>query len=181
MARISLQHPDTPLFRAAKTYSRRMYGDVLSPGLAMAHHTVLLTYVRFERSLARWNRLDDDLEGLAVMAAAAAVGCAWCMDFGYWTEHTRGLDPVKLRAVPTWRDSDVFTPLERHVLGYAEAMSATPPQVTDEMVTALREHLDEAQLVELTMMVAVENQRSRFNGALGLASQGFADRCELAR
>lgn len=134
MARIALQHPDTPLFRAARAYSRRAYGDVLAPGLAMAHHTrVLLTYVRFERSLARWHRLDDDLKGLAVLAAAARVGCAWCMDFGYWTEHTRGLGPAKLQAVPMWRDSELFTLLERQVLAYAEAMSATPPQVTDEI------------------------------------------------
>ncbi len=100
----------------------------------MAHHSrVLLTYVRFERSLARWHRLDDDLKGLAVLAAAARVGCAWCMDFGYWTEHPRGLGPAKLPAVPMWRDSELFTLLERQVLAYAEAMSATPPQVTDEI------------------------------------------------
>lgn len=36
-----------------------------------------------------------------------------------------------------------------------------------------------AALVELTMMVAVENQRSRFNSALGLTSQGFRHRCEV--
>jgi len=29
------------------------------------------------------------------------------------------------------------------------------------------------------MMIAVENQRSRFNSALGLTSQGFSDRCEV--
>lgn len=87
----------------------------------MAHHSrVLLTYVRFERSLARWHRLDDHLNGLAVLAAAARVGCAWCMDFGYWTEHTRGLDPAKLQAVPMWRDSEQFTLLERpEILGTA--------------------------------------------------------------
>ncbi|CAA9276820.1 MAG: FIG01126393: hypothetical protein [uncultured Chloroflexia bacterium] len=180
MARISLQPPDTPLLRAAKAYSKRMYGDVLQPGLAFAHNTrVLLTYVRFERSLARWNRLDDDLKGLAVMASAATIGCAWCMDFGHWTEHARGMDSGKLRAIPFWRDSDAFSGLERLVLGYAEAMSTTPPQVSDDMVAALSEHLDQAQLVELTMMIAVENQRSRFNSALGLTSQGFSDRCEL--
>lgn len=181
MARIALNLPDNLLGRAARAYSRRTYGDVLAPGAAMAHHPrMLLADVRFERSVARWDRVHADLKGLAVLAAAATVGCSWCIDFGYWVEHTRGLDPVKLRAVPTWRDSEVFTELERRVLGYAEAMSASPPRVSDEMVAELREHLDEAQLVELTMMVAVENQRSRFNDALGLTSQGFADRCAYA-
>jgi hypothetical protein len=47
------------------------------------------------------------------------------------------------------------------------------------MVAGLRRRLDDAELVELTMMVAVENVRSRFNSALGLTSQGFTDRCEI--
>jgi alkylhydroperoxidase family enzyme len=44
----------------------------------------------------------------------------------------------------------------------------------------LRRDLDDAQLVELTMMIAVENQHSRFNSAFGLSSQGFKDRCPAA-
>jgi alkylhydroperoxidase family enzyme len=114
------------------------------------------------------------------MAAAARIGCSWCMDFGYWISAEQGIDQAKLRAVPTWRDSDVFTELERDVLAYAEAVTATPPTVTDEMVAGLRRRMDDAALVELTMMVAVENIRSRFNTAMGLTSQGFKDRCELA-
>lgn len=43
----------------------------------------------------------------------------------------------------------------------------------------LREHLDDAALVELTAMVAVENLRSRTNAALGLTGQGFRDTCEV--
>jgi alkylhydroperoxidase family enzyme len=58
-------------------------------------------------------------------------------------------------------------------------MSGTPPMVEDSHVVRLRAFLDEAQVVELTMTIAIENQRSRFNAALGLSSQGFADRCEL--
>jgi alkylhydroperoxidase family enzyme len=64
-------------------------------------------------------------------------------------------------------------------MAYAEAVTATPPAVTDEMVADLRRHLNDAELVELTMMVAVENVRSRFNSSLGLTSQGFTDRCEI--
>jgi alkylhydroperoxidase family enzyme len=64
-------------------------------------------------------------------------------------------------------------------MAYAEAMTTTPLEVTDEMVAGLLQHLDEAQLVELTMMISVENSRSRFNSALGLTSQGFKDRCEI--
>ncbi len=180
MARISLDPPRTPLYRLAEWYARRTYGLMPDPLAAMGHNLrILAADARFETSVARWNRLDPTLKALAEMASAISIGCSWCVDFGYWETTNRGIDPVKMRDVPRWRDSDVYTDLERKVLAYAEAATATPPTVTDEMVADLRRDLDDAALVELTMMIAVENQRSRFNSALGLTSQGFRDRCEL--
>ena len=180
MARISLDPPETLVNRLGRWYARRMYGDVPQPGLAMMHNQrVLKTTLRFERSLTGWNGVPRSLKELATLASAATIGCSWCIDFGSWLAFEHGVSERKLRDVPRWRDSDAFTPLERLVLEYAESMSATPPAVTDDLVAELRQHLDEGQLVELTMMIAVENQRSRFNSALGLTSQGFTDRCEL--
>jgi AhpD family alkylhydroperoxidase len=181
MPRIPLDPPRTLIYRLGEWYSKRAYGTIADPLAAMGHNPrVLLTDARFETSVARWKKLDPTLKALAEMASSATIGCSWCMDFGYWVAHEAGVDPAKLRDVPRWRDSDVYTELERDVLAYAEAMSMTPLGVTDEMVADLRRQLDDAALVELTMMVAVENNRSRFNSALGLTSQGFKDRCELA-
>ena len=67
------------------------------------------------------------------------------------------------------------------MLEYAEAMTATPPDVSDELAETLRTDLGNDAFVELSMIIAVENERSRFNSALGLTSQGFKDRCELPR
>jgi alkylhydroperoxidase family enzyme len=39
--------------------------------------------------------------------------------------------------VPRWREADVFTSLERDVLESSEAMTNTPPTVTDEMFAHL--------------------------------------------
>jgi AhpD family alkylhydroperoxidase len=146
----------------------------------MGHNMpVLMADAIFEMQVDRWHRLDPTLKHLAEMATSVAIGCSWCVDFGYWTAVSKGTDPAKMQAVPRWRESDVYTDLERRVLEYAEAATATPPAVPDELVERLRRDLGEAALVELTMMVAVENQRSRFNSALGLTSQGFKDRCEI--
>ena len=180
MARISLDPPRTLVYRLTEWYSRRRFGAVADPVAAMGHHSkVLIADARFEMALGKWHRLDPTLKHLAEMATSVAIGCSWCIDFGYWVATAQGTDPAKLENVARWRESDVYTDLERRVLEYAEAASATPPAVTDEMVAGLREHLDDAALVELTMMIAVENQRSRFNGALGLSSQGFKDRCDV--
>jgi AhpD family alkylhydroperoxidase len=180
MARIPLDPPRTLTTRLVEWYSRRTFGVVADPAAAMGHNPrVLRSDLRHEMSLRRWKALDPTLKHLAEMASAVSIGCSWCVDFGYWIGTSTGTDPVKLRDVPRWRESDVYTDLERKVLAYAEAMTATPPAVTDEMVAGLRRELDDAALVELTMMVAVENTRSRFNSALGLHSQGFSDRCEI--
>ena len=180
MARIDLDHRRTLLVRAAEWFSRKKYGEVLDPGRVGLHNRrVLTTTLLTEASAARWNTADPTLKALAVMVTSAKVGCSWCMDFGYWEFHHQGIDPVKLRAVPQWRDSDAYTDLERAVMEYAEAMTATPPEVTDEQVERLRRDLSDAQLVELTSMVALENLRSRTNAALGLTSQGFKEYCEV--
>jgi alkylhydroperoxidase family enzyme len=180
MARIPLDTTTASLSaRLASWFSRRRLGRVADPLAAWTHHTgVLLTLIRLEMRVQRsWRRLDPTLQALAVTAAAARIGCSWCMDFGYWEFHHRGVDPRKLDEVPRWRLSAVYTDLERLVLEYAEAMTDTPPIVTDELVVQLRAHLDDARLVELTSLVALENMRSRTNSALGLTSQGFKAEC----
>jgi alkylhydroperoxidase family enzyme len=118
---------------------------VLDPVAAVGHNSpVGLAYGLFELQVERWRTLDRGLKDLAVMAAAATIGCSWCMDFGYWESVMKhDVRAEKIRAVRRWRDSDVFTELERLVLEYAEAMTGTPPTVTDEMVQRLRGHLSE--------------------------------------
>jgi len=180
--RVPLDAPNDLFSRAMVWYSKRTYGDVLDNGLALLHNRpVLKALIGFERRVEKWSALDPQLKTLAEMASASMIGCSWCMDFGWYASHSKGLDTSKLEEVPRWRESEVFTELERQVLEYAEAMTVTPPTVTDELAESLRTALGNAAFVELTMMVAVENQRSRLNSALGLTSQGFKDRCELKR
>ncbi|WP_203336951.1 carboxymuconolactone decarboxylase family protein [Nocardioides limicola] len=127
----------------------------------------------------KWNTCDAQLKTFAHMAVAAQVGCTWCLDFNYFQAHNEHLDLEKAREVPRWRESDVFTPLEREVMGYAEAMTHTPPTVTDEMAAVLLEHLGAAALVELTAAIAFANLTTRGNVAFGVESDGFAEACGL--
>jgi AhpD family alkylhydroperoxidase len=179
MARISLDPPRTPRYRFVEWYARRSYGDMLDPGKALGHNMrVLMADLRFERSVAKFRSLDRVLKELAVMASAATIGCSWCMDFGYWEGHRLGIAPEKLRAIPAWREhAGLFSETEQAVMEYAEAMCETAPAVTDELAARLIKLLGEPAFVELTVMVGVENLRSRVNAALGLRSQGFSDRC----
>ncbi len=79
----------------------------------------------------------------------------------------------KLAEVATWRDSTLFSEAERLALEYAERITYTDRKVDDALVDDLKKHYSEAQIVELTAAIAMENFRSKFNPALGIEAQGF--------
>ena len=164
-----------------KRVGAKMFGEVPEPLEVMWHHRSVLRFsLGMGQKSQRWHECDEQLKAFAHMAVASLVGCSWCLDLGYFQAHHEGLDLDKAREVPRWRESDVFTPLERDVMDYAEAMSQTPPTVTDELSARLLEHLGAPGLVELTAWVALANQYTRVNTALGIEAQGFASACGLA-
>ena len=140
---------------------------------------VLFASFGFGGKLQKWDACDEGLKSFAHMAVASLVGCTWCLDFNYFETRNKGLDVEKAREIPRWRESDVFTPLERDVLEYAEAMSHTPPTVTDELVDRLHAELGPPAVVELTSVIAFANMSTRGNVALGIESDGFAATCGL--
>ncbi len=88
----------------------RRWGQVPDNAYVLWHNRPVLKAVfGFEQKVGRWKALDPHLKAYAEMASAGAIGCSWCLDFGYFLAHTRGLDEAKVREVPRWRESDVFT------------------------------------------------------------------------
>jgi len=59
------------------------------------------------------------------------------------------------------------------VLEYAEVITHAGQQVSDELISQLREFFDEDGIIELTGLVAFQNLSSKFNNALDIPSQGF--------
>ncbi len=176
-----VDHPKGVIPKLATGYARRRFGRDVEPMAAASHHSgVIVAAGVLETAADRgWRKLDRHLVMLAVQATAGAIGCSWCIDFGYYEGLQRGVDPAKVRDVPHWRDSDVYDDKERAVLEYAEAATATPSIVADELMDRLHSHFTDAEIVELAAWVALENYRSRFNAGLGLRSQGFSDSCRV--
>ena len=171
----------TGLYGAIVTrMSRKMFGEVLEPTGVLWHNRKVLNFsFGLGRKVQKWNQCDESLKSFAHMATASLVGCSFCLDLGYFFAHNQGLDLDKAREVPRWRVSDVFTPLERDVMEYAEAMTQTPPTVTDELSARLLKALGPAALVELTMFIALANLMARSNVAMGVESQEFSAACDL--
>jgi alkylhydroperoxidase family enzyme len=80
---------------------------------------------------------------------------------------------AKLGDAANWRDNSLFSEDERLALDYAERMTITGQRVDDALFARLKARFSEAQIVELTAAVALENFRSKFNPPLGIEAQGF--------
>jgi AhpD family alkylhydroperoxidase len=162
--------------------SWRRFGKEVEPLTVMAHHPRLLLgygmfvgYGMFELAFERSNLVDERLKSLAVLKAATMVGCEFCIDVGLALGHAEGVTEEQLRELPGFEWSEAFSPLEKLVLWCAAAVTKTPADVPGELFDALCEHVNEAQLVELTAAIALENYRARFNHAFGIGSQGFSE------
>lgn len=177
-----------PLVRAIYGMTRRELGKMtgkreLTPDIPVrAHRTSLLVgYLMFESAVARKPRADAHLRGLVQLKSAVMQGCQMCQDIGSQQALAMGVSEQQVRDLYRYRESQCFDDTERLVLDLAVGMTLTPVQVSDELFAALRARFDDAELVELVNLIAVENLRSRFNAAFALPSVGFNEGAICAR
>jgi alkylhydroperoxidase family enzyme len=84
-----------------------------------------------------------------------------------------GVSDEKIDALQSYADSELFNDAERVALEYADCMTITTREVSDELFDRLRRFYDDDALVELTATIAWENSSSKFNRALRVPSQNL--------
>ncbi len=154
---------------------KRKYGQTLLPGLLWGRvpwlfATVALMYGVLDR---RRSPLEPALRTLVTVRVSQINQCRFCIDINSWMLARRSGSEDKVQAVADWRNSELFSELEKSVLEYAEAMTFTNAGVTDDLVERLKTWFDEDAIVELTGLVAFQNLSSKFNAALDIPAQGF--------
>ena len=84
-----------------------------------------------------------------------------------------GVSDDKLLALDDYASSHLFSDKEKVALAYADAMTRSDEDVSDELFQRLTGHFDEPALIELTAVIAWENASSKFNRALRIGSQNL--------
>jgi AhpD family alkylhydroperoxidase len=185
MARIPAVSPDEagPLIKLSYWYAKRRYGEVPEPfAVAANHRKLFVAYIIAEAVAEKASTvLTANVRDLAVYRVAWTIGCSWCVDFGTMLARLDGLDIDRLKELGDYATSPVYTDDERAAIAYADAMTATPTEATDEQVADLERRFGRDGVVELTYQIALENMRSRMNSALGITEQGFnsGDACRV--
>jgi AhpD family alkylhydroperoxidase len=171
------------LVRLSYWYAKRRFGVVPEPFAVTARHRKLFVAnaVHEMMALRATKVLPVNVRELAVYRVAWTVGCSWCVDFGTMLQRLDGLDVDRLEQIGDYRSSPVYSDDERAAIAYADAMTATQPEVTDEQVADLVRRFGEDGVIELTYEIAHENMRARMYSALGVTEQGFSsgDACRV--
>lgn len=153
--------------------ARRNRSDL--PGWLVRRPQLAMAVGVYESALLAMGRVDAELKVLATAKAAMVVDCEFCLDIGSALARYEGISEEKLRELPTFDQSTLFTDEEKLVIGYAKVLSTSPAVVPDEMRAELTRRFTRAQLTELTAEIAWENQRARLNQGLGVRPAGFSD------
>ena len=117
----------------------------------------------------RGNRkLDPKLRELGQTRAGWARGSQFVYSQHCKASRGVGLGEEKIAAVPHWQAADCFSPVERAVLAYTDALVLDGGRVADGVFDALKRHLSDEEILELTYIVAMYDMHAVICRALRL-------------
>jgi len=157
---------------------RRKIGREVDFTYVIGHNPKILAgFLAAQKIFERATTLNPRLKQLAILRSATLIGNPFCIDIVSMFAKREGATDEQIRNLSSYQTSDAFSDVEKLCLEYADCMAQTPTDVPDRLFESLRIHFSDAELVELTMAIAWENCRARFNQAFELKSGGFANTC----
>ncbi|MGX6564917.1 carboxymuconolactone decarboxylase family protein [Cupriavidus necator] len=110
------------------------------------------------------SELEKPLVELIRLRASQINGCAYCIDLHTADARKGGEDDRRLATLQVWRETPFFTAREQAaLLAWTEAVTLiSQDHVPDAVWDAVRPHFSDAELVDLTLLVATINTWNRF-------------------
>lgn len=175
-----VERPSGLKMRFAYWGMRRWIGKVLTPAKVLYARVpeVMPVVGSLQKFGTKGVKLDPKLTLLVTALASKINGCSFCEDIGraFAMRQKLGLE-AKFDALLNYRTDPRFTARERAALAYAEEATRTK-RVSDATFEALRAQFTEREIVEITLVNAMENFYNLTNLPLGIGSDGL---CALAQ
>lgn len=132
-----------------------------------------------DRHKWQWSKerkLDPVLRELGIARAGWARGSRFVYSQHCKVARREGCPEEKIKAIPGWATSDVYSPIERAVLAYSDELTLGGGRSSDQTFEALRRGLDDLQIFELTFMILTYDMSSTLCKALRLEYDDVDDR-----
>ncbi|MGD9932993.1 MAG: carboxymuconolactone decarboxylase family protein [Dehalococcoidia bacterium] len=117
---------------------------------------------------SRRRKLSPQLRELGLMRTGFAAGSQFVFSQHCKAARSAGLSEDKVAAITSWSTADVYSADERAVLAYTDAVVLQDGRVSDQTFAALKQHLDDESILELTYAVATYRLHATMCRALRL-------------
>jgi len=107
---------------------------------------------------------------LAIVVTSKLNACGYCVAHHAPRLAVEGLSQAAVDQLPQTEHPELDA-VDRLVIAYARAVTETPGRIADAMFERLRQHFSAAQIVELTLRIALTGAYNRLSEALGLESE----------
>jgi len=130
------------------------------------------TWQAFNSAIRFSTALNNQARELAIMRVSQLNGA----DYQFQIHATKyapeaGITPQQIAALGGSEHSSLFQPAHRALLAYADAMTVAI-DVPDETFDRLRRYYNDAQIVELTVLIGAYNMHTRVGRALRIDAEG---------
>jgi AhpD family alkylhydroperoxidase len=140
--------------------ARRIFVDKQSP---KPYHALVQTSEAVRTTAAEAD-LDRTVVELINLRVSQINGCAYCLDVHTRAALRAGETTRRLGVLAAWRDTEVFTPLERAALALAEATTEPSDAVAQEAAYAVaREVLTDDQISAVIWVAVTINAFNRIS------------------
>lgn len=129
------------------------------------HYAAMQPLIALGQDIHAAGRLEPALIELVLMRVSQINGCAYCLDMHGKDARAAGEAEQRLYVLPAWRETRLFSDRERIALAWAEELTelASHDAVSDALYEQARQQFEEAELVDLTMLVVAINGFNRIN------------------
>jgi uncharacterized peroxidase-related enzyme len=116
--------------------------------------------------------VDPGFKRLLAHFASRASGCQYCEAHSLIAAGISGVAQEKIDAIWDYRSSERFTEAERAALDFALAAGSVPNGVDEEIMSRLKAHWSEEQIVEILGAVCLYGFLNRWNDSMATTLEG---------
>ncbi|CAM5388037.1 carboxymuconolactone decarboxylase family protein [Rhodanobacter lindaniclasticus] len=132
------------------------------------HYAAMQPLLTLGQEIRARGHLDGKLIELVLMRCSQINGCAFCLDMHSKDARAAGETEQRLYLLSAWRETRLYSEAEQVALAFAEELTELPSHesVSDALYERLRQHFDEAAVVDLALLVGLINTWNRLNIAV---------------
>ncbi|MEX0647732.1 MAG: carboxymuconolactone decarboxylase family protein [Balneolaceae bacterium] len=171
-----IEKPNSLKLKLAYWFTKKRLGKVITP--VKVHSARFPEGLGLSAKMAGLEKkitINPELKHLIKVYVATLNGCAFCVDIGKASAKMNGIKTGKFEDLLRFEESSRFNKSEKAALAYVDEVTRNK-HVSDETFSNLRIHFNEEEIVQITLMNAVENFYNLMNAPLNIGSDEL---CEL--